>query len=134
MTSTVVYLGNLRNEATHLASNTVINTDAPVDNNGKGEAFSPTDLTATSLAACMMTILGILADRKGWDLRGMKADANKIMAANPRRIQRIEIRLQIPDATFSPEDRQIIENAAYTCPVALSLHPDIEQAIEFVYV
>lgn len=134
MTSTVVYLGNLRNEATHLASNTVINTDAPVDNNGKGEAFSPTDLTATSLAACMMTILGILADRKGWDLRGMKADANKIMAANPRRIQRIEIRLQIPAATFSPEDRQIIENAAYTCPVALSLHPDIEQAIEFVYV
>lgn len=133
MTSTVVYLGELRTESTHTLSGDVIVTDAPPDNQGRGEAFSPTDLCATSLANCMITIMGISARNRGLDLSGTTASVTKIMASNPRRIHRIEITLRMPDNNFSALDRQVLETAGRTCPVALSLHPDIEQAIEFIW-
>ena len=133
MTSTVLYQGDLRTQAVHLASSTGIITDAPTDNNGKGEAFSPTDLVATALASCLLTIMGIVAARKGLALEGTKVAVQKIMAANPRRISRIELRIEFAKNNFSEEDRQILENAARTCPVAMSLHPDLEQVMEFVW-
>lgn len=133
MTSEVTYQGNLRTKAVHLASNSTIITDAPTDNHGKGEAFSPTDLTATSLATCMITIMGLSAQSRGWDLVGTRAEILKVMASDPRRISRIEIDLHMPDGDFSADDKKILEKAARTCPVALSLHPDIEQVIRFVW-
>lgn len=131
MTSTVEYQGALRTAALHLASNQAIITDAPVDNNGKGEAFSPTDLVATALASCMLTIMGILADRKGWDIAGTKASVLKVMASNPRRIARVEVQFDMPARGYSDEARSMLEHAARTCPVAHSLHTDIEQVIVF---
>lgn len=131
MTSEVTYQGNLRTKAVHLASNSTIITDAPTDNHGKGEAFSPTDLAATSLATCMITIMGISAQSRGWDLVGTRAEILKVMASDPRRISRIEIDMHMPDGNFSDDDKKILEKAARTCPVALSLHPDIEQVIRF---
>ncbi|MEZ4921130.1 MAG: OsmC family protein [Saprospiraceae bacterium] len=133
MTSKVYYPGALRTEATHLRSNTLIVTDAPPDNNGKGEAFSPTDLCATSLASCMITIMGISANEHGWDIDGIQAEVTKIMASGPRRISRIEVRLLMPQKGYDEKTRKILEVAGRTCPVALSLHPDIEQVIEFVW-
>jgi putative redox protein len=131
MTSEVTYQGSLRTSALHLASNNQIITDAPIDNHGKGEAFSPTDLTATSLATCMMTIMGIAAEGRGWDLTGTKAQVLKVMAANPRRISRVEIHLKMSHPDLDESDQKILEKAGRTCPVALSLHPDIEQVITF---
>jgi putative redox protein len=133
MTSKVIYQGELRTEATHLRSGIDIITDAPPDNQGRGEAFSPTDLCATSLASCMMTIMGISARNRGLDISGTVAEVNKIMAADPRRISRIEVTLHIPDRGFSETDRKVLETAGRTCPVALSLHPDIEQDIRFMW-
>ncbi len=133
MTSTVIYQGDLRNTATHLQSGIQIITDAPTDNQGRGEAFSPTDLCATSLAACMMTIMGISARNRGLDLSGTVAEVRKIMAADPRRISRIEITLRMPERNFSETERKVLETAARTCPVALSLHPDIKQDIQFIW-
>ncbi|WP_234735597.1 OsmC family protein [Tellurirhabdus bombi] len=127
------YLGDLRTQATHLQSGTQILTDAPIDNNGKGEAFSPTDLVAASLGSCMMTIMGIVARREGIDLTGSDMDITKVMnSEGPRRIVRIEVLLQMQTPEELPADtREKLERAAHTCPVALSLHPDIEQAIQF---
>jgi putative redox protein len=133
MTSKVTYLGDLRTEAVHLQSGTVIITDAPTDNQGKGEAFSPTDLCATSLASCMMTIMGISARNHGIDIDGTTAEIHKIMAANPRRIGAVEIRLTLPDRPYSERERQLLETAGRTCPVALSLGPGVEQRIEFIW-
>lgn len=133
MTSKVIYQGELRTEATHLRSGIDIITDAPPDNQGRGEAFSPTDLCATSLASCMMTIMGISARNRGLDISGTVAEVNKIMAADPRRISRIEVTLHMPDRGFSETDRKALETAGRTCPVALSLHPDIEQDIRFMW-
>lgn len=133
MTSEVTYQGNLRTQAVHLASDHTIITDAPTDNHGKGEAFSPTDLTATSLATCMITIMGISAQSRDWDLEGTRAEILKVMASEPRRISRIEIDLYMPDRGFSADDKKILEKAARTCPVAMSLHPDIEQVIRFLW-
>jgi len=124
--STVRYEGALRTEALHLSSGTVMNTDAPPDNQGLGRSFSPTDLAATSLASCMFTIMGIKARDKGWDLTGMTADVTKIMAADPRRIAQIVLEVQMPEGDWSESSRIILERAARTCPVALSLHPDIQ--------
>jgi len=133
MTSTVEYLGALRTSCVHLASDNSIITDAPLDNHGKGEAFSPTDLAATSLATCMITIMGITAEGRGWDMVGTKAEVLKIMAANPRRISRIEITLHMPSMGLSEEDQILLEKAAKACPVAKSLHPEIEQVITFIW-
>ena len=132
MTSQIVYKGNLRTEATHLQSNTVIETDAPVDNNGKGERFSPTDIVATALGSCMLTIMGIKAESMNIDLAGTTLDIQKVMAANPRRISGVQIEFTFPDhLQLSDKEQTILENAALTCPVAKSLHPDINQDIKF---
>jgi len=132
MTSQIIYKGALRTEATHLQSNTIIETDAPTDNQGKGERFSPTDLMATSLGNCMVTIMGIKARDMGIDLTNTKIDITKIMKAEPRRVGGIKVAFHFPE-TLQLDDKQktILENAARTCPVAKSIHPDIEQDISF---
>lgn len=132
MTSKVTYLGNLRTECEHLQSGNTIITDAPVDNQGKGEAFSPTDIVATALASCMMTIIGIKARDMELDVTGTTASVTKIMAADPRRISGIELVLAFP-ATYDEKTTAILERAAKTCPVLYSLHPDIDIQIVFNY-
>lgn len=134
ITSTVLYKGELRTEAIHLQSNTKIYTDAPKDNNGKGEAFSPTDLVATALASCMISIMGIVALKEGiTPLDGAFAEVTKVMVADPRRISEIHIKMTFPKKDFSEKEKKMYEHAALTCPVAKSLHPDIKQVIEFVW-
>ena len=130
-TSTVTYNGSLRTTAVHLRSGKTIITDAPTDNNGKGEAFSPTDLVATALASCMITIMGIRASKMNLNIDGTKAEVQKIMSSNPRRIAEVVINVTMPDNDFSERDRTILEKAARTCPVALSLHSDTLQTIHF---
>jgi len=132
-TSTVTYQGSLRTSATHLRSGNDIITDAPVDNNGKGEAFSPTDLVATSLASCMITIMGIKADRMDLDIKGASASVIKVMASGPRRIDKIQIEVSMPANNFQEDERKILEKVAKTCPVALSIHPDTKQIIDFIW-
>jgi len=129
-TSSIEYTGRLRTQSVHLRSGNVIVTDAPVDNQGKGEAFSPTDLLATSLGCCMLTVMGILAERKGWDLSGTRVDITKEMAADPRRVAGIKVELRFPARGFSQADKMMLERTARTCPVALSLHPEIRQEFE----
>jgi putative redox protein len=132
MTSTVIYDGELRTIATHLQSGTVIETDAPVDNRGKGERFSPTDLVATALGTCMMTIMGIKARDMNVDLRGVRIDIQKIMKAEPRRIGGVNLTFSFPESLrVNDRDRTILERAANTCPVMYSIHPDIEVNIKF---
>ncbi len=130
MTSRVVYNGDLRTTSVHLQSGTEILSDAPKDNHGKGEAFSPTDLVANSLATCMFSIMGIKARDLNVDLSGSTAIVTKLMQAEPRKISRIEI---IFDMAISVDDKTktILERAALTCPVYLSLHPDIEKDVVF---
>lgn len=130
MTSKVTYLGDLRTSSIHLQSGTEILSDAPVDNNGKGEAFSPTDMVANALATCMMTIMGIKARDLEIDLKNSTAEVLKIMNANPRRISIIEIGFQL-QGTENQKEKTILERAAMTCPVFLSLHPEIEKRITF---
>jgi len=133
MTSTVKYLGDLRTEATHLLSGQTILTDPPPDNQGKGEAFSPTDLCATSLASCMLTLMGISARNHALDITGANAEVTKIMAAAPRRIARIEIKFTMPDHGFTEVEKKILETAARTCPVHFSLNEGLEEVLEFVW-
>jgi len=132
MTSKVTYLGGLRTEAQHLASQEIIITDAPKDNQGKGEAFSPTDLVATALASCMITIMGIKARDLGIDLTGTKAEITKIMGTEPRRISALQIQLTF-NSSFDSKTQTLLERAALTCPVAHSLHPDIRQEVLFIW-
>lgn len=130
---TLEYEGNLRCRLEHGPSGSVISTDAPVDNQGKGEAFSPTDLVASALASCMMTIMGILAGRRGVRLEGSRAEIVKEMVSAPeRRIGKISIAFYMA-AGIDPAVRPALERAAHTCPVHRSLHPDVEQSIRFVY-
>ncbi len=133
MTARVTYTGDLNCALTHLLSGTSITTDAPPDNQGKGEAFSPTDLCATALAACMLTTMAIRIRDRDISIEGAQADVAKIMAADPRRIGRIEVHLTMPKNNYSDADKKLLEHIAHTCPVALSLHPDLEQAVEFVW-
>lgn len=133
MTSQIIYHGELRNTLTHLASGQSFITDAPVDNRGKGEAFSPTDLTATSLGACMLTVMGIKAADMAIDISGTIVDIQKMMAAEPRRISGIKVVVNFPDRYFDDKTRKILEHTALTCPVAKSLHPDILQDIHFFW-
>ncbi|HRI01953.1 MAG TPA: OsmC family protein [Saprospiraceae bacterium] len=132
-TASVVYLGDLRTEATHHKSGQKIMTDAPTDNQGRGEAFSPTDLTSTSLACCMITIMGIAARTHQINIDGTKADVLKIMADQPRRIARIEIDIYFPKQNYTQKEKTVLERSAKTCPVAKSLHPDCEELIRFHY-
>ena len=128
-----VYTKELRTEAEHVKSGTVILTDAPVDNHGKGEAFSPTDLLAASLGSCMLTLVGIAARAHGFNIDGTRLSVNKIMAEKPRRVAALEVLIDFPKGDYPENERRIIEHAALTCPVALSLHPDIRQDVKFNY-
>jgi len=129
-TSKVTYQGNLRTQAIHLQSNNQIITDAPTDNHGKGEAFSPTDLLATSLASCMLTIIGIKARDMDIDIAGTTAEVTKVMAADPRRVSEIHI-IVIFNLELDDRTQTIFYNTALTCPVAKSIHPDITQNVTF---
>ena len=133
MTSTVVYNGNLRTTLTHLKSGSNFETDAPVDNNGKGERFSPTDLLATSLGTCMITVMGIKARTMGFDLDDIKIDVLKIMKADPRRVGGINLTFYIPEKLVSIDEKTkaVLKNTGETCPVIKSIHPDIEVNIEW---
>lgn len=132
MTSEIIYKGQLRTEARHEQSGTVIETDAPVDNQGKGERFSPTDLVATALGSCMLTIMGIKARDMQIDLAGTQVAITKIMVADPRRIGEIQVTFTFPASLeLNEKDKTILENAARTCPVAKTLHPDLLQTIRF---
>lgn len=129
-TAKVTYIGNLRTENEHLKSGSTFITDAPTDNNGKGEAFSPTDTVATGLANCMITVMGIKAMDMNVNMDGTTAMVTKTMAANPRRISRIDVVLDFPSG-IDNKSRKILENTGKTCPVMQSLHPDIEKVIIF---
>jgi len=133
MISKVLYEGSLRTKAVHLASGSVIVTDAPTDNNGKGEAFSPTDLVATSLASCMLTIMGIIAERDGIDLKDAHAEVEKVMSKNPRRISKVGIKIHLNGHLINSNEREKLERAARHCPVGSSLHPEIEEEVVFIY-
>jgi uncharacterized OsmC-like protein len=129
-TSKITYNGELRTTCEHIRSGNTFMTDAPVDNNGLGQAFSPTDTVATGLGSCMITVMGIKARDLGIDLTGSTVEITKHMASGPRRISKIEARLRLA-ANVSEKQRKILENTASTCPVHYSLHPDIEKVISF---
>lgn len=131
MTSKVQYVGELRTVCEHVRSGSSIETDAPVDNHGKGERFSPTDLIATSLASCMLTVMGLGAEAHGYSIDGAVATVEKIMGTEPRRIVKIRINIDFPAFDYSEKHKKILKAAADTCPVAQSLHPDLEQEIFF---
>lgn len=134
MTSKVVYTGSLRTEATHLASGSIIETDAPVDNQGRGERFSPTDLVATALASCMTTIMGIAARTHNINIDGTSCEVTKIMVANPRRIGEIVVSIHFPTTEqYDDKQKKILEHAALTCPVIESLHPDCKKTVSFIW-
>ena len=130
--SKVEYLGDLRTELTHCKSGQQMYTDAPVDNNGKGEAFSPTDLVATSLASCMITVMGIKAKHSGIEMDGTYAEVEKVMSAKPRKISGINIDIYFPK-NYTENEKNILEITANTCPVINSLNPDIVKNIHFHY-
>lgn len=133
MTSTVVYNGGLRTTCTHIRSNSNFETDAPVDNNGKGERFSPTDLMATSLATCMITVMGIKARTMGFDLTGIKIDVEKIMKQDPRRVGAINLTFHLPEnlENMDEKNKLILKHTGNTCPVMQSIHPDIEVKLDW---
>ena len=130
MTSKVTYTGGLRTKSVHLQSGTEIITDAPTDNNGKGEAFSPTDMVANSLATCMLTIMGIKANQMDVNFDGSTASVTKIMKAEPRMISKIIVEFNM-NMSADDKTKTILERAALTCPVYLSLHPDIQKEVSF---
>ena len=130
-TAAIFYKGNLRTEATHLKSGDKITTDAPTDNHGKGEAFSPTDLLATALGNCIMTIMGIKAMDNGIDLTGTEIEITKIMADAPRRVAEVIMEFNFPKKNYTEEEKRLIESVAGTSPVPLSVHPDLKQTIHF---
>ncbi len=132
MTAKVIYKGTLRCQATHLQSGSIIETDAPSDNRGKGERFSPTDLLCVSLATCIITTLGIKADDMGIDLTNTSMEVTKHMLAEPRRVGKIDIKLNFENSlALEEKDRTILERTGNNCPVAKSLHPDMEVNIEY---
>ena len=132
MTAKVTYLGDLRTKNQHLKSGSTYQTDAPTDNNGKGEAFSPTDTVATGLASCVLTVMGIKSLDMGLDMSGTTAEVTKTMASNPRRIAKIEVTILFPFEADN-KTKNILERTAETCPVHHSLHPDIEKVVTFRY-
>jgi putative redox protein len=130
----IIYKGNLRTEATHLKSGQTVISDAPVDNNGKGEAFSPTDLLSTSLGMCMLTIMGIAAQKHEIGIGKIEVSIGKHMGTEPRRVVKIDVTFTIEDIDLGEKQRKILENAALTCPVAKSLSPEIIQNVAFNYI
>lgn len=134
MTSTIIYTGNLRTEMTHIQSGHLIETDAPIDNNGKGERFSPTDLVASALGSCMLTIMGISANVHEMNIFGTQIEITKIMTSSPRKIGEIKVKLIMKGQdSYSDKQKSILENAAKSCPVFLSLHEDIKKNLEFIW-
>lgn len=133
MTATVVYEGDLRTTCTHLRSGNLFETDAPTDNNGKGERFSPTDLMATSLGTCMLTVMGIKARTMGFDLDGVKVEVEKIMKTDPRRVSGINLFFHFPEnlRQVNEQTRKTLKHIAHTCPVAQSIHPDIDVRVDW---
>ena len=132
MTSTVIYEGELRTVAQHTASGTRIETDAPVDNHGKGEKFSPSDLVATALGSCMLTIMGMKARDLDIDLKGTRIEIQKFMKAEPRRISGISLTFHLPENLhLSEKNKTILQRAADTCPVFYSIHPDIDVQVNY---
>ncbi len=128
-----IYEGNLRTSVTHAPSRASFRTDAPKDNQGRGESFSPTDLVATALGSCMLTTMGIVARRHGWAMEGATARVEKIMVADPRRrIGKLACRIRLP-GRLPPAAREVLEQTAHACPVHESLHPRTEVALEFLY-
>ena len=132
-TSKIIYKNNLRTEAQHIASGQKIITDAPLDNNGKGEAFSPTDLVATALASCMITIMAIAAEKNGINISETSASVKKIMGTNPRTISDVVINIKM-SKDLALKDRKRLEKAALACPVHKSLHPEMKKDITFTYI
>ena len=132
MISRVEYKGELRTEAVHLKSGKTIITDAPIDNQGKGEAFSPTDLVATALGSCMITIMGIVAEREGIILNGTTAEVEKVMATSPRRIGEVKIKIKFI-SKLNRDQRDKLERAAKSCPVSGSLSENLTETVEFIY-
>lgn len=134
ITSKVNYISQLRAEAIHVQSGTMIQTDAPKDNHGKGEAFSPTDLVATALSSCILTTIGIVAARDGMtSIDGATSEVTKVMYSDPRRIGEIHVKITFPAKNYTDKEKQMYENTAHTCPVARSLHPDLKQVIELIW-
>ena len=128
-----IYTGELRTESKHLKSGSTIISDAPPDNQGKGEAFSPTDLLCVALATCMATLMGIAANTHSLKIDGMKLRIVKKMLSNPRKVGEVQIDFDMPANSFNAKEKDILERAARTCPVALSLHPDLIQNVHFHY-
>ncbi|WP_321347608.1 OsmC family protein [uncultured Draconibacterium sp.] len=126
-----IYLGELRTENEHLQSGNKVITDAPTDNRGKGEYFSPTDLLATALGSCIMTIMGIKARDNGIDIEGTQVDVTKIMASDPRRVAEVVVEFTFPAKNYTDEEKRLVESVAGVSPVPLSLHPDLIQTIKF---
>lgn len=133
MTSNIVYEGNLRTRATHLRSGQEIITDAPIDNQGKGEAFSPTDLVATALGSCMLTIMGIKARDNDIDITGTSCSVNKIMGSEPRRISKVELEIRLPNKAYTAAQRALLEEAARGCPVCKSLSQELQVDLKFIW-
>ena len=133
MTASIIYKGHLRCECTHLQSGSRIETDAPTDNRGKGERFSPTDTLCVSLATCMITTMGIRCEDMQVDISGSRLEVTKHMLSEPRRIGKIEINLYLPGEHISEKDRAVLEKIGDNCPVMKSLHPDLEVVTEYVW-
>ncbi|WP_244824740.1 OsmC family protein [Carboxylicivirga mesophila] len=127
------YLGGLRTENIHLQSGAKIITDAPCDNRGKGQSFSPTDMLATALGNCILTIMGIKAMDNDIDIEGTELDITKVMAENPRRVAEVVMEFRFPQKGYSEEQKALIESVAGTSPVPLSVHPDLKQTIRFIW-
>ncbi len=127
------YLGDLRTESVHLQSGNKLITDAPLDNNGKGEAFSPTDLCATAFGCCVLTIMGMAAKVHGFTIDGAEVSTTKVMGTDPRRIVELISEFTLPHNNYSPKEKKIIELTAKECPVFNSLHPDMKKTVTFVY-
>ena len=127
------YLGQLRTESIHLQSGNKLLTDAPTDNQGKGEAFSPTDLVATAFGACILTIMGISAQTHGFEIEGTEVQTTKVMGTDPRRIVELQTEFVFPHNRYSPKEKKILELTAKECPVFNSLHPDIKKTVSFRY-
>ncbi len=128
----IIYIGDLRTKAEHLKSGVVWDTDAPVDNMGKGESFSPTDMLATALGSCMLTIMGIKANQHNLDIKNTKVEVRKKMGENPRMISKIELKIIFAN-DIEIKYRKLLERAAHQCPVSKSIHPNIDESVEFIY-
>lgn len=132
-TAELVYQGELRTLATHVYSGTTLFTDAPLDNHGKAQSFSPTDMVAVALSTCIITTIGILLSAENIQIEGTKLAVRKIMASHPRRIAAIEVDIEVSDARLTDAQKERMIHIGHTCPVALSLHPDLEQRIQFTF-